>query len=240
MKEKNKNIFYDVKSLERTMDIEKHCNKGYLQKKLSKAFPNEKLTVVEAYINTSGKFINKSKGFLGSLLPINRVHNLPEFCHVVVEHSTGKFTEKIFIWSPVKWNDRFLGCVGGGTATGGEGYINAPDNTSRSATLPKAVLNGFTGATTDAGCTKIEWALEKDGTLNTELIENWRARSTHFMTVLGKKTAEILHERNIRFSYLHGGSGGGWNTCGPWYGPAFRWHCNRCCSRWPIPLCRQR
>ena len=119
MKEKNKNIFYDVKSLERTMDIEKRCNKGYLQKKLSKAFPNEKLTVVEAYINTSGKFINKSKGLLGSLLPINRVHNLPEFCHVVVEHSTGKFTEKIFIWSPVKWNDRFLGCVGGGTATGG-------------------------------------------------------------------------------------------------------------------------
>ena len=37
MKEKNKNIFYDVKSLERTMDIEKRCNKGYLQKKLSKA-----------------------------------------------------------------------------------------------------------------------------------------------------------------------------------------------------------
>lgn len=122
------------------MDIEKRCNKGYLQKKLSKAFPNEKLTVVEAYINTSGKFINKSKGLLGFLLPINRVHNLPEFCHVVVEHSTGKFTEKIFIWSPVKWNDRFLGCVGGGTATGGEGYINAPDNTSRSATYQKPYL----------------------------------------------------------------------------------------------------
>lgn len=46
--------------------------------------------------------------------------------------------------------------------------------------------------------------------------------------------------KNCRKGSAHGGSGGGWNTCGPWYGPAFRWHCNRCCSRWPIPLCRQR
>ena len=47
-------------------------------------------------------------------------------------------------------------------------------------------------------------------------------------------------KKNCRKGSAHGGSGGGWNTCGPWYGPAFRWHCNRCCSRWPIPLCRQR
>ena len=60
MKEKNKNIFYDVKSLERTMDIEKRCNKGYLQ--------NENLPLPKLYINTSGK-LSTPKGLVGSLCP---------------------------------------------------------------------------------------------------------------------------------------------------------------------------
>lgn len=209
MKEKDNIFFYDTSVLTVTEGLEKRCAKAYLQEELNRILPDEKLTVKEAVINTSGKYINKSRGAFGALLPVNRVHNLPDFCHVVIEHSTGKFAEKIFIWSPVKWNDRFIGCPGGGTATGGETYINPPDNTSRSQTLPFAVMNGFTGATTDAGCTKIQWAVNKDGTLNAELVENWRARSTHFMTVIGKLTAEILHGRKVKYSYMHGGSGGG-------------------------------
>lgn len=209
MKESDRIIFFDTSMLTKTDGIEKRCNPAFLQAELEKVFPNEKLTVKTAEINTTGKYINHSRGSVGALLPVNRVHGLPAFCHVVIEHSTGKFTEKIFIWSPLKWNDRFIGCPGGGTAAGGESYINPPKNTSRCQTLPFAIHNGFTGATTDAGCTKIQWALNKDGTLNKELVENWRARSTHFMTVLGKATAQILHARPVTFSYLHGGSGGG-------------------------------
>lgn len=209
MKESEKILYYDTSSLIKTENIESRCSCAYLQKKLNDAFPNEKLTVKATEINLSGNYINRSRGALGALLPANRLHNLPGFCHIAVEHSTGEFTESIIIWSPLKWNGCFIGCPGGGTATGGELYINRPNNTSRGQTLPFAIHNGFTGATTDAGCTKIQWALNKDGTLNRELVENWRARSTHFMTVLGKEIAEILHARPVKFSYLHGGSGGG-------------------------------
>lgn len=209
MKERDNNIFYDVSNLTETADIRKRCNTKFLSSESKQRFPNEKFRIIDAHVNSSGNYINKSRGWIGALLPINRIHNLPEFCHVIVEHSTGQFTEKIFIWSPLKWNDRFVGCGGGGTATGGENYINKPDNTSRSMTLPKAILNGFSGATTDGGCTKNEWALEKDGTLNRELVDNWNIKSTHFMTLIGKAVVEILHNRKVKFSYFHGGSGGG-------------------------------
>jgi hypothetical protein len=82
-------------------------------------------------------------------------------------------------------------------------------------TVPNAVYNGFTAATTDSGNVSFmhDWALDgATNTLDWERIENWRARGTHWMTVLAKDVAEILHQRRIRVSYFHGASRGGWQA----------------------------
>ncbi len=200
MKERDNNIFYDVASLKPTTNLENRANSTFLEEQLKDRFPGEplKVTAVALYdTGVYGPWYRKVKG-------------LPPFYEVRISHCTGTVWETVTIWSPVSWNDRFMGCPGGGTGTGGDGYLTQPNNTSRGMTLPKAVLNGFTGAMTDAGNTENEWALDKEtGKLNWERVENWRARSTHFMTLIGKVVAEILHDRPVKYSYLHGGSGGG-------------------------------
>lgn len=201
MKERDNTIFYPLSDLRRTPYIETRANSDYIQRELAKRF-TEKLTVKEVVINPRGTY-------KGGLFFKHKRKGLPPYISVKIEHPTGRHTETILVWSPLSWNDRFVGCPGGGTSVGGEQFISKPDNTSRGMTLPKAILNGFTGATTDGGATKNQWALNNDGKRDWELIENWRAKSTHFMTAVGKATAEILHGRPVRFSYLHGGSGGG-------------------------------
>jgi hypothetical protein len=206
---------------------------------LRSRFPDETLSVRSVHINETGKYAKL-------LFPIR---GLPPYCAVKLEHSTGRHTESITIWSPLAWNDRFMGAPGGGTGTGGDSYITRPNNTSRGSTLPKAVCNGFTAATTDAGNTQSEWALDKNThELDWERIENWRARSTHFMTLVGKAVAEILHQRPVSYAYLHGGSGGGrqslveaqefpqdydgiWASC-----PAINWTKFMVTGLWPVAV----
>ncbi len=198
MKERDNNIFYEVAGLQPTPGIEKRS--ADLEAQLNKQFPGEPLKVTSITLY--------DRGIYGPWY--RKVKGLPTFYEVRISHCTGTVWETITVWSPLAWNDRFMGCPGGGTATGGDNYLTRPDNTSRGMTLPKAVLNGFTGAMTDAGNRGNEWALDKEtGVLNWERIENWRARSTHFMTLIGKAVAEILHDRPVKYSYLHGGSGGG-------------------------------
>ena len=201
MKERDNTLFYTFSDRHKTPDIETRANSAYIQKELAKRF-TEKLTVKNVTVNLRGTYP------CGLLFKHTR-KGLPPYVSVKIEHSTGKHTETILVWSPLAWNDRFVGCPGGGMSVGGEQYIGFPDNTSRGMTLTKAVLNGFTGATTDGGAKKREWALDENGKRDRELIENWRARSTHFMTLAGKAVAEILHQRPVKYSYLHGGSGGG-------------------------------
>ncbi len=200
MKERDNNIFYDVADLKPTPNLESRASAAYLEKQLKLQFPQEQLRVTSVTLRDSGTYGPWYR----------RVKGLPPFYDIRISHCTGTIWETITVWSPISWNERFVGCPGGGTATGGEFHITQPDNTSRGMTLPKAVLNGFTGAMTDAGNTENDWGLDKGtGKLNWERVENWRARSTHFMTLIGKAVAVILHNRPIKFSYLHGGSGGG-------------------------------
>ncbi len=209
-KERDRNLFFDRADLAETEGIRERCSRGYVAEHLRKRFPGEEIEIVSVMRNETGKYVNKSKGILGRLLPMHHVEGLPAYCEVRIRHCTGRHQEHIIIWVPLAWNDRFLGTGGGGTSTGGDGYLTRPDNTSRGLTLPKAVLNGFAAATTDGGASTKEWGLDrKTGKTDWELIENWRARSTHTMTVLGKAVAEILHGRPVRFAYFHGGSGGG-------------------------------
>jgi len=210
MKEKDKIYFYNTSNLVETVEIRLRCDAKYIEAQLKSRFPEDSIKVTSVKINDTGKYTNKSLGLLLRLLPLSRMKGLPPYCSVKLDHVTGKHTERITIWSPLAWNDRFIGTAGGGMETGGDGYITKPVNTTRGLTLSKAICNGFTAATSNAGGGRHNWAIDaKTGALDFELIENWRARSTHFMTFVGKAVAEILHERPVLFSYLHGGSGGG-------------------------------
>ena len=205
MNEKNKILFFDTSKLIPTPGIEARCNSNYLQNKLELRFTDEPLKVVLVKVNHSGKYKNKKHGLMMKLFVSSSMEGLSPYCEVKIEHKTGRHTETITVWSPLAWNDRFMGTAGGGIQTGGEGFITKPDNTSRGMTLPKAVINGFTAATTNGALTDGNWALDPHtGKLDLELIENWHAKSTHFMTLIGKAVAEILHQRPVLYSYLHG------------------------------------
>lgn len=210
--EKEDYRFFPTDILNKTEDIEKRCNTDWIECGLQTRYPKDKIKVSSVKINTSG--MHKASGdSFNKIFGISKtVTGLPDLCEVRVEYRTGKFTEKIVVWSPFSWNDRFAGTVGGGCSTGGEGYLTAPDNTTRGWTVPYAVMNGFTAATADAGNVNgmHDYMTDsKTGKVQKELYENWRIRTTHHMTIIGKAVAEILHERPVKYSYINGGSGGG-------------------------------
>lgn len=250
MRERDNIRFFDTSSLTETPGIRERCRVEYVQKALEARFPEEKFKVVSVNINESGNYKAKIHWFIKLLWNSGKVMGLPPYCEVLIEHSTGKETENIIVWSPLAWNDRFAGTAGGGTSTGGVTHIMAPNNGQRGWTLPFAVINGFTAATCDAGNAKYgsNWAMDNEGKLVWERVENWRANSTHNMTIFGKAVAEILHERQIKYSYMNGGSGGGrqcmveaqefpddydgiWASC-----PAINWTKFVITGFWPIAV----
>ena len=239
MKESDNIIFYNTSDLMETTQIRQRATAEYLSQQLAERFASEIIRVVSVQINDSGHYRTL----------LSNIQGLPAYSAVELEHSTGRHSERIIVWSPLAWNDRFIGTGGGGTSTGGKGTVMRPRNTTRGMTLPKAVLNGFTAATTDGGNRTREWALDpQTRQLDWDRIENWRSRSTHFMTLIGKAVAEILHQRPVQYAYFHGGSGGGrqamveaqdhpqdyngiWATC-----PAINWSKFVLGGLWPIAV----
>ena len=211
MTEKGNIYFFDTALLTQTTGILERCNAEYIQRELQKRLPKEKFAVSSVAVNETGKYKAKLHWLIRLLWNNGKVEGLPKYCEVVIEHSTGNETERITVWSPLAWNDRFAGTAGGGTCTGGVTQITSPNNGQRGWTLPFAVINGFTAATCDAGNEKYgsNWAADTSGKIVWERVENWRANATHQMTVFGKAVAEILHGRPVLYSYMNGGSGGG-------------------------------
>lgn len=198
MTEKENYMFMDVSGLKETEGIRERCTKEFVQKELQERFPEEEIEVVSVEINTTGKY--------------KKCMNLPDYCDVRLSHKQGNVYDEFIIWSPLAWNDKFAGTGGGGTSTGGESHIGPQNNTVRGLKLPYALCNGFTTATGDA---KNETSLKdfmldkKTGEINVGLYEDWRVLTTHNMTRFGKAVAEILHNRKVKYSFYHGGSGGG-------------------------------
>ena len=211
MKERDNIRFFDTSRLTETVGIRQRCNVSFVQKALESKLPKETYKVTAVTLNETGKYQAKLHWLIKLLWTSGKIEGLPPFCEVQIEHCTGKEWENITVWSPLAWNNRFAGTAGGGTCTGGVTQITPPNNGQRGWTLPFAVINGFTAATCDAGNEKYgsNWAVDKDGKLVWERIENWRSNATHQMTVFGKVVAEILHERPVKFAYMNGGSGGG-------------------------------
>ena len=191
MKEKDKIQFFDTSGLSVTENIRQRCNAEYVQKALEKRLPDEHFRVTSVSINETGRYEAKVNWLVKLLWNNGKVKGLPAYCEVLIEHCTGQETENIIVWSPLAWNDRFAGTAGGGTCTGGVSQITQPNNGQRGWTVPFAVINGFTAATCDAGNEKYgsNWAVDENGKLVFERIENWRANATHHMTVFGKAVA---------------------------------------------------
>lgn len=211
MKERDNIHFFDTSTLTETAGIRQRCSQAYVQKALAERLPGDRFKVTAVTINETGSYKAKLNWLVKLLWNNGKVTGLPPYCEVLIEHCTGTEWENIIVWSPLAWNDRFAGTAGGGTCTGGVSQITQPNNGQRGWTLPFAVINGFTAATCDAGNEKYgsNWAVDKNGQVVRERMENWRANATHNMTVFGKAVAEILHERPIQYAYMNGGSGGG-------------------------------
>lgn len=239
MLERDNYYFFDTSKLIKTHDIETRATEEHVRRELEKEFPDEIFSRIHVTYNPSGEYQAKASLLEKVFGAGKKIKGLPEYYEVEVFHKTGHFEEQLIVWSPTAWNDRFAGTAGGGTGIGGRNYLTAPNNTQRGWTVPMAVMNGFTAATMYAGNIEgwTDYTLnQKTGQFNQELYENWRIRSTHNMTIFGKKIAEILHDRPVKYAYMNGGSGGGrqslmevqnypndydgvWASC-----PAINWH----------------
>lgn len=250
-REKEQCQFFDTSKLKETEGIRKRCRADFIEEALMERFPDEKIVVTTVQLNETGIY-EGTKNFLSRFLKLSKKQKgLPPYCEIQLQHIMDGGIEKIIIWSPLSWNDRFAGTAGGGTCTGGQKHITCADNTVRGWTLPYALMNGFTAATADAGNVdgfKDYMVDSETGKIRKTLYENWRAGTTHWMTILGKAIAEILHCRPVKYSYMNGGSGGGrqslmeaqeypddydgiWASC-----PAINWTKFVITGLWPIAV----
>lgn len=129
------------------------------------------------------------------------ISDLPAFCrvHVVVTPQIN-----IEVWMPADtWNGRFQ-AVGGGGYAGSISY----------SALASALREGYATASTDTGHDRTvtpggSFALNPDGTLNWQLIEDFAYRSLHEMTIKAKALIEAYHGAPPEYSYWNGCSTGG-------------------------------
>jgi hypothetical protein len=128
------------------------------------------------------------------------IANLPAFCRVSL---VVKPQINIEVWLPMSWNERFQAVGGGGYA----GSISW-------GALAIAVRNGYATASTDTGHNAASqqggsFALNPDGTLNTQLIEDFASRSLEEMTAKAKELMKAFYTENPKYSYWNGCSTGG-------------------------------
>lgn len=194
-------------------DIRQRCSVSVLQKMLEdNGITDSK--VIWADIR-SGKALNMNHPLLKNLfqMPLHQelLEELPEFCDILIEQTLpGGHTATVSVWAPLNWNERFLGCGGGGLQTVID--IRMFEVICANSVI-SGVLNGFAAACTDSGLTDprmMSWGLdEQTGILDTEMIQNWSHRGLHAMTVAAKKVVEILYDQAPLYSYYQGASTGG-------------------------------
>jgi hypothetical protein len=148
-------------------------------------------TVTSAQEVTSGTFTPP-----GSTNPIT---GLPVFCRVAI---TVPQAIHIEVWLPKStWNSRYRGEGGGGYA----GSISYGG-------LATAVKLGYATASTDTGHLSSaggSFALNADGTLNRQLIEDFASRSLHQMVKKAKAVINAYYGAAPKYSYWNGCSTGG-------------------------------
>jgi hypothetical protein len=124
--------------------------------------------------------------------------NLPEFCRVQL---TVAPQINIEVWLPTQtYNGRF-------EAVGGGGYAG----TISFGAMAGALRSGYATASTDTGHTTPggSFALNGDGTLNWQLIEDFASRSLFELTKKAKTLISTLYGQPATYSYWNGCSTGG-------------------------------
>lgn len=204
------NEWVDMSLFAEDRAIAERCTAENIQRYLDTQVKVKDLTVVRAQVVTDGKWHAPST--MGDFMPAPEYDNLPSFCDVEIEHCTGHHTEKINVWVPLRWNERFLGMQGGGNRT----VVWAPEIMSagmRMISMPMAIRNGYACSCTDGGCRAPEmfgWGVDYEKKeLDLELYFNWIDYSTHVAAVVGKGVTEYLGGHAPRYSYAFGASGGG-------------------------------
>ncbi|MBC8003690.1 MAG: tannase/feruloyl esterase family alpha/beta hydrolase, partial [Opitutaceae bacterium] len=117
-----------------------------------------------------------------------------------VTHPPSGDRVKMFIGLPVtNWNGRFQGNGGGGFSGGSAGSLRGP------------VARGFVAGATDTGHEggSGSFALDANGRLNWQAIQDNAYLGIHDMTVTGKALTQAFYGKAPRYSYFVGGSTGG-------------------------------
>ncbi|MBE3012589.1 tannase/feruloyl esterase family alpha/beta hydrolase [Microbispora sp. NEAU-D428] len=138
------------------------------------------------------------------LTDVVEIPDVPAYCDVTVmlTHPGVGDHAKVRVWLPeTGWTGRFQALGGSAFAAGDYG-----------AGLAGAIKSGYAAATTDAGVgTYLDtgWALNGDGEVDTELLNNFADRSQHEMAVVGKQVVDEVYGRPVSYSYWNGCSTGG-------------------------------
>ena len=128
------------------------------------------------------------------------LNNLPAFCRVSL---VIKPQINIEVWLPMSWNERFQ-------AVGGGGYAGAISW----AALATAIRGGYATASTDTGHNAAtqpggSFALNADGTVNSQLIEDFAFRSLEQLTIQSQELIRVFYSERPKYSYWNGCSTGG-------------------------------
>jgi feruloyl esterase len=124
------------------------------------------------------------------------------WCRVTatVTHPPSGDRVKVFIGLPVtNWNGRFQGNGGGGFSGGSAGSLRGP------------MARGYAAGATDTGHEggSGSFALDANGRLNWQAIQDNAYLGIHEMTVVGKALTQAFYGKAPRYSYFVGGSTGG-------------------------------
>jgi hypothetical protein len=126
------------------------------------------------------------------------------FCNVTVTYTHPGQHDVINVqtWLPLKaWNGRFQGVSGGGWITGLTG------------TLPLRIHQGYAASATDGGhpeaSTPDDWALFRNGSVNTYLLRDFAHVALHELALIGKAIVKSYYGRPPAYSYWNGCSTGG-------------------------------
>ncbi|GAA0636301.1 tannase/feruloyl esterase family alpha/beta hydrolase [Kutzneria viridogrisea] len=136
--------------------------------------------------------------------PATEITGVPAYCEVTVTltHVGANDHVKVAVALPeTGWTGRLQG-VGGSAYAAGD--FGAP--------LVRAVKDGYTGVTTDAGVLTgldTSWALTADGKINRPLLTDFATRSVHESAVIGKDLVQRHYHRAVSYSYWNGCSTGG-------------------------------
>lgn len=117
-----------------------------------------------------------------------------------VTHPPSGDRVKVFIGLPAtNWNGRFRGNGGGGFSGGSAGSLRGP------------MAQGYAAGATDTGHEggSGSFALDANGRLNWQAIQDNAYLGIHDMTVVGKGLTQAFYGKAPRYSYFVGGSTGG-------------------------------